>query len=150
MSRKQQQRKKKILFLLLITVLLLACAVFLVAKYVRQEQNVSFHESTREDTILYDGKEYRYNDHLSNYLFLGIDTREIEKEDAGRTYAGQADAIFLVSLDRAKMTLQCLVIPETRSPGLKVLHRMVLVWDLWTVILICSMRWGTAGKKAVN
>ena len=112
MSRKQQQRKKKILFLLLITVLLLACAVFLVAKYVRQEQNVSFHESTREDTIPYDGKEYRYNDHLSNYLFLGIDTREIEKEDAGRTYAGQADAIFLVSLDRAKMTLQCLVIPR--------------------------------------
>jgi len=112
MNRKQQQRKKQILFLLLVVVLLLVCAGFMIVKYMGTEENFSFQENTREDTILYDGKEYRYNDHLSNYLFLGIDTREIEKEDAGRTYAGQADAIFLVSLDRAKMTLQCLVIPR--------------------------------------
>lgn len=112
MSRKQQQRKKQILFLLAIAVFLLACTAFLVIKYVGTEEIISFQENSREDTILYDGKEYRYNDHLSNYLFMGIDTREIEKEDTGRTYAGQADAIFLVSLDRAKMTLQCLVIPR--------------------------------------
>ena len=28
------------------------------------------------DTVEYKGEAYKYNDHLSNYLFLGIDTRE--------------------------------------------------------------------------
>ena len=27
-------------------------------------------------TVEYKGETYKYNDHLSNYLFLGIDTRE--------------------------------------------------------------------------
>ena len=92
MNRKKQQRKKQILFLLLIVVILLVCAVFLAIKYAGRGQDISFHENIREETILYDGKEYRYNDHLSNYLFLGIDTREIEEENNGRDYAGQADA----------------------------------------------------------
>ena len=29
-----------------------------------------------KDTIQYQGNTYKYNDHLSNYLFMGIDSRE--------------------------------------------------------------------------
>ena len=40
------------------------------------------------DTVEYKGEAYKYNDHLSNYLFLGIDTRE-----AVDTYQSQADGV---------------------------------------------------------
>ena len=37
------------------------------------------------DTVEYKGEIYKYNNHLSNYLFLGIDTREtVDRCRAGR------------------------------------------------------------------
>ena len=42
------------------------------------------------DTVEYKGETYKYNDHLSNYLFLGIDTRE-----AVDTYQSQIKVLFI-------------------------------------------------------
>lgn len=67
---------------------------------------------TEEETVTYQGNTYRYNDHLSNFLFLGIDNREEIDTHQGREENGQADAIFLVSWDRARNTLQGLSIPR--------------------------------------
>lgn len=50
--------------------------------------------------IEYNGKKYKYNENLTNILFLGID----KAEDIDTTYmpgeAGQADCIMLLSLDK--------------------------------------------------
>lgn len=61
---------------------------------------------------------------MSNYLFMGIDTREKVEGYETQKDAGQADALFLVSLDRAEQKLQILTIPrdtmaqiETFNPG---------------------------------
>lgn len=43
-------------------------------------------------TVTWQGETYRYNDHLSNFLFLGIDTRETVETETGNADAGQADA----------------------------------------------------------
>lgn len=67
---------------------------------------------TGEETVTYQGNTYRYNDHLSNFLFLGIDNREEIDTHQGRGENGQADAIFLVSWDRARNTIQGLSIPR--------------------------------------
>ena len=74
--------------------------------------STKFKESQHKEVIIYEGKEYRYNDHLSNYLFLGIDTKEAIKGHDVAGDAGQADAIFLVSYDRVKKTVRCLSIPR--------------------------------------
>ena len=63
------------------------------------------------DTIEYQGSTYKYNDHLSNYLFMGIDTRENVDTYESQKDAGQADSIFLVSMDRATEQLKVLFIP---------------------------------------
>lgn len=63
-------------------------------------------------TVTYQGKEYAYNDHLSNFLFLGIDSREKTQTQVGRADAGQADAIFLVSWDRVDHSLTGITIPR--------------------------------------
>ena len=60
----------------------------------------------------YKGETYKYNDHLSNYLFLGIDTREAVDTYQSQADAGQADAIFLVSMDRATEKIKVLFIPR--------------------------------------
>ena len=43
------------------------------------EQNSSSQtqagQEQSSDTVEYRGETYKYNDHLSNYLFMGIDTR---------------------------------------------------------------------------
>ena len=71
-----------------------------------------YTENQEEDYVEYGGKKYQYNDHLSNYLFLGIDKREVSNEENKPGNAGQADAIVLVSYDRVKKTIRCITIPR--------------------------------------
>ncbi len=73
-------------------------------------------------TVEYNGKTYRYNDHLSNYLFLGIDTRDAVENYETQEDAGQADAIFLVSMDRATEELKVLFIPRDSMAEIEVFN----------------------------
>lgn len=113
--RKKQQRKKQILFLCIV-ILATAAGIGGYLFHLTKEKQPSFEaaygESSEEEGILYGGKRYVYNDHLSNYLFMGVDSRNpVDTYDSQRD-AGQADAILLVSLDRAEKTLQVLSIPR--------------------------------------
>lgn len=67
---------------------------------------------TAPGTVRYQGKTYVLNDHLSNYLLLGVDTTGSIREKKTPGSAGQTDAIFLLSYDRAKETVVCLAIPR--------------------------------------
>ncbi|MBS6180958.1 MAG: LCP family protein [Erysipelotrichaceae bacterium] len=114
-KRSEIQKRRKIIFLTAVILLVLAVGGILILRAVGSKEtgSGSFQESSQEgDTIRYDGKTYRYNDHLSNYLFMGIDTREKVETYETQRDAGQADAIFLVSLDRAKKKLQVILIPR--------------------------------------
>lgn len=81
-------------------------------------------EQASPDTIVYDGKTYVYNDHLTNYLLLGVDTKGSIQEEKTPGSAGQSDSIFLLSYDRVKETTVGLAIPrdtitqvESFTPG---------------------------------
>lgn len=75
-----------------------------------------------ENTIQYQGSTYRYNDHLSNYLFMGIDTRDVVDTYESQADAGQADAIFLVSMDRATEKMKVLFIPRDSMTKIEVFN----------------------------
>ena len=70
----------------------------------------------------YKGEAYKYNDHLSNYLFLGIDTREAVDTYQSQADAGQADAIFLVSMDRATEKIKVLFLPRDSMTRIEVFN----------------------------
>lgn len=74
------------------------------------------------DTVEYKGEAYKYNDHLSNYLFLGIDTREAVDTYQSQADAGQADAIFLVSMDRATEKIKVLFLPRDSMTRIEVFN----------------------------
>lgn len=107
-----KSKSKQILFLICVAIFLVGVILFFVLRDKEDSYSSDYQESNRDDTIVYGGKEYRYNEHLSNYLFMGVDTREPITEYETREEAGRADAIFFLSYDRVKKTLKCISIPR--------------------------------------
>lgn len=63
-------------------------------------------------TVTYKGENYRYNDHLSNYLFLGVDREMLADTSVGHADAGQTDAVFLLSWDRSTKAMTVISVPR--------------------------------------
>lgn len=105
-------KKKQIIFITCVVVLVICGIVFMLKKNQKKSYSSDFQESSRQNTVVYGGKEYRYDEHLSNYLFMGIDTREPVTEYDVDQEVGRADAIFLLSYNRVEKTLKCISIPR--------------------------------------
>lgn len=80
-------------------------------------------EVEQTDVVLYEGKKYKYNEHLSNYLFLGIDKEERQETQVGKADAGQADAVFLFTRNRKEGTLSVLTIPRDTITEIEVFNQ---------------------------
>lgn len=118
---KRRKRRVKKYLTLLIAVLILAIAgtigLGIWKKSNRREQaqtpvSAETEKKRTSGSIVYEEKEYEYNDHLSNFLFMGIDKREKIETEQGKANAGQADAIFLLSWDRVEHQMTMLSIPR--------------------------------------
>lgn len=77
-------------------------------------------ETTASGQISWNGKKYAYNDHLSNFIFLGIDKREKAETSNGQTDAGQSDVLFLLSWDRVKQDIALISIPRDTMTEIEV------------------------------
>jgi anionic cell wall polymer biosynthesis LytR-Cps2A-Psr (LCP) family protein len=76
----------------------------------------------QDDWIAYDGKVYEYNEDTLNFILLGIDKHgELDKEE-NYEYGevGQADAVFLVSLNNRDKTFSLICIPKHSMVDLEV------------------------------
>lgn len=85
-------------------------------------QNENTSAASSKDTVEYEGSTYKYNDHLSNYLFMGIDSTEEVSEIESQQDAGQADSIYVVSLDRATEQVQVLSVPRDTITEIEVFN----------------------------
>ena len=74
-------------------------------------------------TVVWQGETYTYNEHLSNFLFLGIDTRESVETETGMADAGQADALYLLSYDRVTGEMTLISIPRDTMTQIEVFDR---------------------------
>lgn len=69
-------------------------------------------EADGSNTVTWQGKTYKYNQNLSNYLLLGVDKRTPAETRVGKADAGQADALFLLSLNRKTKAMTLISIPR--------------------------------------
>lgn len=69
-------------------------------------------EADDSNTVTWQGKNYKYNQNLSNYLLLGVDKRTPAETRVGKADAGQADALFLLSLNRKTKEMTLITIPR--------------------------------------
>lgn len=131
-SEKKRKRQKTVQITIMILVVTVA-AVLAGAFYLwNQARKMSRMDSGGEvvrdaaeaetDTVEAGGSVYKYNDHLSNYLFMGIDTRDEVSSYESQQDAGQADAIFLVSMDRATEEIKVLLIPRDTIAEIEVFN----------------------------
>jgi len=74
-------------------------------------------------TVTWQGSTYTYNDHLSNFLFLGVDTREKAETEVGNADAGQTDALYLLSWDRVENRITLISIPRDTMTPIEVFDR---------------------------
>ena len=107
------KKNKKIVILLIciFAIFVLGIGVWLTLDRT-EKLPTDYVEDNEDDFVVYGGKKYQYNEHLSNYLLMGIDKREVLDEKYRPGTAGQADAILLVSYDRAKQTIRCISVPR--------------------------------------
>ena len=115
--------KKKKKLVIAATVLFLLAIVVIVFLNLRENWvalSTKFTESKDSGIVEYQGKKYRYNNDLSNYLFLGIDTRDPIESFEVRGEAGQADTIYLASYNRQEKTTKFLAIPRDTMAEIQV------------------------------
>lgn len=126
-NRRKQQRNRMIVLTVLVLLALLAAAVGMAGGKIGIFNNSGGKSGARssdssEDgtnlsgqaagTVVYDGRTYVYNDHLTNYLLMGVDTGGSIQEEKKPGSAGQSDWIMLVSYDRAEETSVAIGIPR--------------------------------------
>lgn len=107
---KSRQRINRIIFVPLITVLVLIlatlCVMAFVLDYDRGDvpvpdvtgrpstENAFGHQAT---AVAYNGKDYYYNNHLTTYLFMGVDNDgPVEVHEGAGMGGGRSDAMFLL------------------------------------------------------
>jgi len=80
--------------------------------------------SWQENWIAIDGKAYEYEEEIINLLFLGIDREgDIEEETEYKTWGvGQADAIFLLSINPKTQKVNIIGIPRNAMVDLEVFN----------------------------
>lgn len=114
----KKRKKKNIRFILILAAILVVLGTIVAVQTVEREHNVSETAAPSDmiepgtGEVVLDGKKYQYNDHLSNFLFLGIDNRQKEATKSGQANAGQADALYLLSWDRVKDEITVIAIPR--------------------------------------
>lgn len=104
-------------------ILFIGAGVLLICvnKKTEEPPAVVYTESKRESgDITWQGQEYRYNDHLSNYLFIGVDEYDFAEGDIGDRKAGKCDALFLLSYDRVQKDMTLIAIPRDTMTDIKV------------------------------
>ena len=128
---RQPHKQSRAPIIIAVTVIILAAALAVGYFLWKQTQGVvksgtrsgeTVSSSSDQNTVEYEGSTYTYNDHLSNFLFMGIDSTEEVSEMESQQDAGQADSIYVVSLDRATEQVQVLSIPRDTITEIEVFN----------------------------
>lgn len=99
-------------------------------------------------TIEYNGKKYRYNEDLINILFLGIDTTDTLDKFSEPANAGQSDAIFILSLNKATKEASILQINRNAMTEIDIYNKSGQVIKSVDAQVTLQYAYGTGGTQS--
>ena len=76
-----------------------------------------------EGIVTYNNQKYRYNNSIRTYLFMGIDKDEPVHKAEDSISGGQADALFLIVVDKAHSKLSLISIHRNLMTSVKMYNR---------------------------
>lgn len=126
-EKKEIKHKKLIIVLAIILAFLIAFATtfFVMVKIgekklrdslVTNENIETSEDLSLDDAVYYNGEKYYYNKNLVNILLIGVDQDDLSKETQG-----QADAIYLVSVDTKESKVKILGINRNTMTDFEIL-----------------------------
>ena len=116
-----RRKRRQSLFLICLAILIVGVILFLVLRDDEEPYSSDYQNNRPDNTVQYGGKEYQYNEHLSNYLFMGVDTRDSVTEYETQEVVGRADTIFLLSYNRVEKTVTCIAIPRDTMTNVRMI-----------------------------
>lgn len=123
-KRNRKQRKKRmILSAAVLIILTVAVGAYFLISYNREHKKITYRTDADGNyaSVNLSGN---YNDHLSNFLFLGIDGSGTVDSIDSMWDIGSSDTIILVSYDRAEETMRELVIPRDTMTEIETFNPM--------------------------
>ncbi len=123
-SKHSKSRKKLIIALsIVLGVILASASAFFMMVRIGEEklrESLVAHENSElkedtEDAIYHNGKAYYYNENLINVLLLGVDRNKLDPEKTG-----QADALYLVSVDTENNKVKIVSISRNTICNIKI------------------------------
>lgn len=117
--RKRRNRRMLIIFMSIIFLAEVMFVVFYSAIILKKKPVVK----GKTDPISYNGEVYTYNHNLVNILCLGVDSYDNLNKKAKQSERGQADAIFLVSIDRQTRKVNIISIPRDTMVPMEIYDR---------------------------
>ena len=106
--------------------------------------------SASASDITWNGKTYSYTEHLSNFLFLGIDTKEKAETKTGQADAGQADALYLLSWNRLEGDITVISIPRDTMTQIETFLSKRKSLERAKISILALAHTVTADMKAVS
>ncbi len=111
MSKKNARQKKNTVTLVIILIAAACVGLFfgikILPSVMGNSENGNVYtagDSVPDDEtfqyVTYNGKKYKYNDHLTNILLMGIDKTTEEAYDEAEKTAGRSDVLYLIAMDR--------------------------------------------------
>ena len=120
---RKQRRIRMVLSIAGVILLAASFGVYFLISYNREHEKISYRfdaDSNHASVNL----SRTYNDHLSNFLFLGIDGEGTVDSIDSMWDNGSSDTIILVSYDRAEETMRELVIPRVTMTEIETFNPM--------------------------
>ena len=120
---RKQRRIRMVLSIAGVILLAASFGVYFLISYNREHEKISYR-SDADSNHASVNLSRTYNDHLSNFLFLGIDGEGTVDSIDSMWDNGSSDTIILVSYDRAEETVRELVIPRDTMTEIETFNPM--------------------------
>ena len=98
--------------------------------------------------LWFEGNPYMFDRELTNILFIGVDTRGEVGADEGAQFAGQADAIMLLTLDSRTQTVQMMQISRDTMVEINVVGEAGQVFETFEGQLALQHSYGGGERSS--
>lgn len=147
---KSSEKRTWVTILLILAVCIAGAGIYLAESRKKSEEAVSDAEEIETDTVVYQGKKYRYNSDLELILFLGVDKSEPISLQNHAGEGGQTDTLLLAVLDREQEKVQMVSVSRDTMTDVKIYDESGEYLATEHAQIALQYAYGTSAKRSIQ